>query len=318
MTKQRSTKRALILSALSLLLCVSMLIGSTYAWFTDSVVSGSNVITSGNLDLEVQYTLDGDNWANLDGANDLFRKGLWEPGHTEVMALKIENKGSLAFKYAANMNIINEVVGINKDGGDIVLSEILTVSTLRMDGGAIGAALAGTIFSGEDAAIWNSTDVVTSSFKNGNVLANDNIVLAGEDAFVLIKVDMAETVGNEANHNGVDVPSIEFGLNVLATQYTYENDSFGNQYDKDAEYPEAPVIVSTVADLKAALANGGNYVLGMDVAADANTAITVASGVEVTLDLNGHTISATADKTGNQSVHLDQKISIWRITLPSI
>lgn len=238
MTKQRSTKRALILSALSLLLCVSMLIGSTYAWFTDSVVSGSNVITSGNLDLEVQYTLDGDNWANLDGANDLFRKGLWEPGHTEVMALKIENKGSLAFKYAANMNIINEVVGINKDGGDIVLSEILTVSTLRMDGGAIGAALAGTIFSGEDAAIWNSTDVVTSSFKNGNVLANDNIVLAGEDAFVLIKVDMAETVGNEANHNGVDVPSIEFGLNVLATQYTYENDSFGNQYDKDAEYPD--------------------------------------------------------------------------------
>ena len=44
MTKKRSTKRALLLSALSLLMCISMLIGSTFAWFTDSVTSGSNVI----------------------------------------------------------------------------------------------------------------------------------------------------------------------------------------------------------------------------------------------------------------------------------
>ena len=237
MAKVKSTKRALLVSALSILLSVSMLVGSTFAWFTDSVASGSNVIQSGNLDIEVLYSLDGQTWNDLNGATDLFQKGLWEPGHTEVVALKIENKGSLALKYAANMNIIDEVVGKNKEGGDIVLSEILTVNTMVMDGGAMGGARAGTIFSGEDAAIWKSSDVKTSTFKTGNVLASDNIVLAGEDAYVLMKVDMAEEVGNEANHNGVDVPSIKFGLTILATQYTYENDSFGNQYDADAEYP---------------------------------------------------------------------------------
>ena len=52
MTNKKSTKRALLLSALSLLLCVSMLVGSTFAWFTDSVTSGQNTIQSGNLSPE--------------------------------------------------------------------------------------------------------------------------------------------------------------------------------------------------------------------------------------------------------------------------
>ena len=89
----KQTKRALLLAVFTLIVCLGMLLGTTYAWFTDSVSSGSNVIQAGNLDLEVQYTLDGESWNNLDGATDLFQKGLWEPGHTEVVALKIENKG---------------------------------------------------------------------------------------------------------------------------------------------------------------------------------------------------------------------------------
>ena len=56
MTKQKSTKRALLLSALSLLMCVSMLIGSTFAWFTDSVTSGNNKIVAGNLDVALYHT----------------------------------------------------------------------------------------------------------------------------------------------------------------------------------------------------------------------------------------------------------------------
>ena len=111
MSNQRFTKRALLTSLLTLVICFTMLLGTTFAWFTDSVSSGNNVIQTGNLDIEVQYTLDGENWANLDGATNLFQKGAWEPGHTEVVALKIENKGSLALKYCANMDIVKEVVG---------------------------------------------------------------------------------------------------------------------------------------------------------------------------------------------------------------
>ena len=130
MTNSKATKKALFTSLLSLLLCFTMLMGTTFAWFTDSVKSMNNIIKSGNLDIDVQYTLDGENWNNLENATNLFQKGLWEPGHTEVVALKITNNGSLALKYTANMNIVDETVGKTKDGADIVLSDILTVSTL--------------------------------------------------------------------------------------------------------------------------------------------------------------------------------------------
>ena len=229
------TKKALISSLLSVVLCVSMLLGTTYAWFTDSVTSGSNLIQTGNLDIEVQYTLDGETWKDLDGANDLFQKGLWEPGHTEVVALRVENKGSLALKYSANMNITNEVIGKTAAGADIKLSDILTVSSLNMDGGPIGDALAGTIFA-DNATIWLSSDVLTTSFLNTNVLGEDQLLLPGATKYILLKVDMAETIGNEANYAGTEIPTIEFGLNVRATQQTYENDSFGPDYDADANY----------------------------------------------------------------------------------
>ena len=53
MTKRRSTKNALISSVLALVLCFTMLLGTTYAWFTDSVTSATNIIAAGNLDIEL-------------------------------------------------------------------------------------------------------------------------------------------------------------------------------------------------------------------------------------------------------------------------
>ncbi len=239
MMNSKNTKKALFLSILSLMLCFTMLMGSTFAWFTDSEASENNVITAGNLDIEVQYTLDGKTWTDLDGAENLFQKGLWEPGHTEVVVLKIMNKGSLALKYAANMNIVNEKKGTNRENGDIVLSNILTVSTVTIEdagvdpvfGLDIAAMTLEKAFQDETAVAWGAA----TTFKAGNVLEADQCLYPNSTQYVLVKVDMAETVGNEANHKGVGYePAITFGLNVLATQFTYEKDSYGNQYDKDA------------------------------------------------------------------------------------
>ena len=254
----KTTKSALFTSSISLLLCFAMLLGTTFAWFTDSATSANNVIKAGNLDIDVQYTLDGESWAALDGANDLFQKGLWEPGHTEVVALKITNKGSLALKYTANMNIVDEKVGKTKDSKDIVLSDILTVSTLSQqanDAMGVGNILLSLAFTGENAGGIDYSDPV--KFKSANILSDTDPAKAklekGEEHYVIIKVDMAETVGNEANHDGENIPTIEFGINVLATQYTSESDSFGNQYDKDAT---TDFIVSNSEELKDAVANG--------------------------------------------------------------
>ena len=280
----KNTKRALLTSVLSLAVCGSMLVGTTFAWFTDSVSSVNNVITTGNLDVKVEYTLDGEEWKDLDGAKDLFQKGLWEPGHTEVVALKIKNEGTLALKYAANMNLIDETVGTNKDGEDIVLSEILTVSTLTQqaideNGNAnqVGDIALGLAFNGENSVAYQNT----TTFKAGNVLGNDVELQPGAAHYLIVKVDMADTVGNEANAKDKDsVPSINFGINVTATQFAYENDSFGNDYDVNATY-------TTEDSIKNA---NGYVVVANDVALrEAKTELKKPA----TLNLNGKTISAT-------------------------
>lgn len=282
MTKQKSTKRALLLSALALLVCLTMLVGSTFAWFTDSVTSSSNLIKSGNLDVEAQYTLDGENWADLADADDLFQKSLWEPGHTEVVAIRIQNKGTLALKYAASMNIINEVVGKTKGGDDIVLSDVLTVSTLIQQVNQFGDIAVSLAFSGENKVAYQNT----AAFNAGNVLGTNVELAPGDAHYVIVKVDMAQTVGNEANHDGVHVPTINFGINIVATQFTYESDSFGNQYDKDASLDGAVLEYGGIIDLEE----------------DVTEEVAIQEGANVTLNMNDNTLSNSLTNNGNVTV----------------
>ena len=301
MAKKNHAKKALISSLLALFICFTMLIGTTFAWFTDSAVSANNVIKSGNLDIKVEYTLDGEHWYNLDGAEDLFKDVLWEPGHTRVVALKIKNAGNLALKYAANMNIVNETIGKTKDGANIVLSDILTVDSIIMDTGAMGDVMLGVAFGDESTLQYTNT----ASFKNANVLGTDEMLLPGTSKYLIVKIDMPETVGNEANHNGTDVPEITFGINVLAAQFTSESDSFDNQYDKDAAYPELVPTITDLAGLREAMANGGEYKLGANINVGPNELLYTPDGghsdgsaflikADTVLDLNGYNIVVDA------------------------
>ena len=83
----KTTKRALLSSTVALFLCFAMLMGTTYAWFTDSVTSANNVIQSGNLDVVLEYkSAWSDNWAHVDENTKIFKDGaLYEPGYTEVV-----------------------------------------------------------------------------------------------------------------------------------------------------------------------------------------------------------------------------------------
>ena len=101
MRNGKKTKHSLLMSALSLLLCISMLIGTTYAWFTDAVTSGMNEIIAGNLD--VALLADG---KEVDAETKLFDDvTLWEPGVVVYENLQIANKGSLALKWQMAMNL---------------------------------------------------------------------------------------------------------------------------------------------------------------------------------------------------------------------
>ena len=280
MNNKRATKRALLTSVMALVMCVVMLVGTTFAWFTDTASTGVNKIQAGNLDIEVKYTLDGENWNNLDGATDIFQKGLWEPGHTEVVALKFKNNGNLALKYSINMNIVDETVGINKSGQEYKLSDYLKVKTLSQEASEIGDICIGMAFSARNDGLGYTA---TANFKDATVLDHDLFLAPGVVGnYLIMKVYMPETVGNEANAISTGkAASIRFGLNVVATQVPYEKDSFGNTYDKNATYP---VIVSNQQQANDAITN----------AADKKVNISIASGQTITLD-NG--IANEGDKS---------------------
>ena len=131
MTKQKSTKRSLLLSALSLLMCLSLFVGSTFAWFTDSVVSGENKIVAGNLDIELEYYDENDEWTTVDGATNLFDETLWEPGHTDVVYLRLKNVGSLALKYKLSLSVASETPGINVYGDEFLLSDYIRMGVVE-------------------------------------------------------------------------------------------------------------------------------------------------------------------------------------------
>ena len=228
MTNKRSTKRALIASAISLLLCFTMLLGTTYAWFTDSVTSTNNIIKSGNLDIVLEYyDADAKDWAKVDENTNVFSDQLWEPGHTEVVYLRVTNAGSLALKYNLGVNVYSETPGVNVAGNTFMLSDYIMFG---VDDGKTPS------YADRDAAIEAVKDnakIISKGYAKSNALTPE---VNNVDNLALV-VYMPETVGNDANHKtGTNPPVINLGLNLFATQTEYEEDSFGDDYDATAPW----------------------------------------------------------------------------------
>jgi predicted ribosomally synthesized peptide with SipW-like signal peptide len=205
-----------------------MLVGSTFAWFTDSVTSGRNIIQSGNLDVVLEYW-DGNSYEEVTSTTKLFNDAaLWEPGYTEVAYLKVSNAGSLALKYHLAVSVFNETLGKTKTGADIKLSDYLQFKVVESD-----TDLVGTYGSREAAQAAPATATKLQTYSS-DVKA---LVNTGDTDYVALVIYMPTTVGNEANHDGVNVPKIEMGVNLFATQVEAEKDSFDEYYDKDATLP---------------------------------------------------------------------------------
>ena len=123
MTNRKSTKRALLGSIMAMVLCLAMLVGATFAWFTDTASTGVNKIQAGNLDVALEMKDASGNWVSAEGKTLDFVKAaageqvLWEPGCTyELPQLRVVNKGNLALKYKI------QITGIQ---GDAKLNEVI-------------------------------------------------------------------------------------------------------------------------------------------------------------------------------------------------
>ena len=233
MTNAKNTKKALLLSVLSLLVCFSMLLGTTFAWFTDSVTSSNNVIKSGNLDIELEYW-NGTAWVDVEGKSDILTNTLWEPGVVEVAYLRVANAGSLALKYQLGINIVSETAGVNVAGETLTLSNYIQFGVVEGVNGKTDA------YADRDAAVAD----VTGAKKISAGYTKASSMTAGQELYLALVVYMPTTVGNEANHDGTNVPKINLGINVFATQAEAESeeDGFGTDYDE-----AAPIISNSTA-----------------------------------------------------------------------
>ncbi len=285
----RSSKKALLMSLLSLVMCCAMLVGSTFAWFTDSVTSGSNKIVAGNLDVELQYSTDCATWTDVDETTNIFKEdALWEPGYTEVVYLKVKNAGTLALKYQLDVIVASKVIGKTAEGADIDLSEFIKYG-VAIDVEEPYASRADAL----DAI--KTTEIGLSEGYIGNdcVLEKET-----ESGVIALVVYMPETIGNAANHGtGETAPQINLALSVLATQAEVERDSFDETYDKEAVYPVLVVNnAEGVANALGKIQDGGVVELSGDVEMPSTGEPLTVAGKDVTIDLNGHTLSSPSVK----------------------
>ena len=257
MTKKYSTKKALVASLLSLVLCFSMLIGTTFAWFTDSVTSANNIIMSGNLDVELYYQLEGETtWTKVTETTNVFKEDtLWEPGHTEVVKLKVVNEGSLALKYNLGVNVASEVGSVNVNDVEFKLSDFIKF-------GIVDGAQSYTRDQAIAAAEAAGATALKTAYNSSTTALDAKNDTDSDEKIVTMVVYMPTTVGNEANPaKGAATPTINLGINLFATQQTAESDSFDNQYDAGAEV----VIASgTSNDISWTLTEAGTLAISGD------------------------------------------------------
>ncbi len=264
MENSKSTKRALLTSALTILACVAMLIGTTFAWFTDTASTAVNKIVSGKLDVELldengtplasDYTL---KWKTQDTGTVL-----WEPNCTyDLEPFQIKNAGTLALKYKV-----------------ILRATDITVK----DGKSLLDVIDWTLKLGED-VLDVTSEQIQADLGGGIAILTDRPLLPGKIEKISVTGHMKAEAGNDYQNLSID----GFGVTVVAAQYTYEFDSSSNEYDKDATYP-----VASNVDLSDALreaADGSTVVIASGAYALPGASTTVLTGVTIS--------GAGADKT---------------------
>lgn len=302
----KNTKRALLTSMMSLLLCFTMLLGTTYAWFTDSVSSANNIIQSGNLDIELEYW-NGEKWADVKDASDILTNELWEPGVTEVAYLRVANAGTLALKYQLGINIVGEEKeGVNAAGETFKLSDYIQFGVVENVNGQTNA------YANREAAV----AAVSAAKKISAGYTKASSMASGDELYLALVVYMPANVGNVANYKTSEDPAnpdkyrpqINLGINVIATQVASEEDSFNKYYDGATPWygdidttwyntTDTEFVIGTAEELAGLAAITNGYA---DVADDfAGKTIKLASNI----DLNNLPWTPIADPTSESDTY---------------
>ena len=299
MKKRHSTKHALLTSSISLILCIAMLAGSTFAWFTDSVTSDRNVIVAGNLDIELYHEDKATNGVSkaVDGSTVLFDdvdSNLWEPGAMAWEKFTVTNAGTLALKYQFKLNAFDATV---IDGVSFATMLKVAVVDANFD------------YTRENVAAipesqWKNIDAVDLVSSTAPLLAGNS------ESFGVIIWWQPSDIDNKFNMNNgkTGEVKVEVGVVLNATQAENEKDSFGSDYDANIQWPSTPAIGNS-ASKDVEVNNAGEVatattIEGEGMSADVPAGVKMAKGVKkLTLSVN------SVDESGaNVTVASDESL----------
>ncbi len=216
----KNTLKQAVCSMLVLVMTVSALLGTTFAWFTDIVSSNGNVIASGNLDAAMEWSDDLSTWTDA-SSGPIFNYNKWEPGYTEVKYIRITNGGNLNFKWK---------LSIEAEGKVTDLSDVIDVYYIKP---------AETLLSKEQILGGSSVGSLTDVLANSTGVSSTAPLTPGSSLTLAIAFHMREEAGNEYQEK--ELCSGGFAIKLLATQGVGEFDSFDDQYDVDAEWPYSAI-----------------------------------------------------------------------------
>ena len=276
----KSTKKSLFTSVLALFLCFSMLLGTTFAWFTDTVTSTNNKIVAGSLKVDLElFDKETGTWESIKNSQKaIFNHKNWEPGYTEVKILRITNKGSLALKWDASIIPLDELTAL-ADVIDVYVYSGKTAPNARPDRNnleAEGYLKAGTL----------------REFAEGLDTESASALLAGESDYLGIALKMRTNAGNEYKN----ISCGEFDIRIVATQYSAESekDSFDENYDSGAQFP-----VFKPADVNLGVKTQNGVVTEDAYKKTGSASMKVPAGTKTTKDRLGLTVSEMATSSSN-------------------
>lgn len=326
----RKTRTPLLTTLLMFILCTTILVGATTAYFTETVQVSGNVVQSGNLKAEMYWTenlVPGENneiqWidASKETADDkaIFSYEQWEPGFTAVRFLQIRNAGRLAFQYQLNVLPQGELIGkanlmdaIDVYYGPVPQQDAAAQPSLNVKDyanfrdftEALGLERMGTLSQLNAHTREHTWGVMLPSVATPNAELPAGVTASTGAGEFCIVLHMQEDAGNEYQQCGIEKG---FVLQLTATQYTYEKDSFGHDYDAEA-VSMLPVYASPVtvtADITGKVSPEGKLTEAVTLSSGDVSAI-VPAGAQITPGATSLTLRITPMALSGANLTLGQ------------
>ncbi len=206
------TKFALTLSIILLILWAVLGTGTSLAWFTDTTPTDKNSFNIGELNLVISKRLDDGSYKVIDADTSVFDdNALYEPGYTQVVVLKVENKGNIKFDYKTAVTVAGYNTVSNALGGTFSLKDHLKFGVVTAD---TYAELQIKIKDRHTANNYSALEVPLDTY-----YTDINSLEVNAEDFIAIIVRMPESESNKVNFRGNTVPKVELGIDITASQH---------------------------------------------------------------------------------------------------